>query len=96
MLIVFRQVGSSPARKKYLTLRSLKELVEFLSPAQDTSDSEYQGRTSGSLLWRLARGETEVEAINSSFMWTPSESEVSYNNVCIEKIFILIVKIFHF
>jgi len=51
--------GYSQARKAYVIKRSLLELVSMLYiPNSQNEDSEsYEGRTSGSLAWRLARGE---------------------------------------
>jgi len=52
--------GYSQTRKEYVIKRSLLELASTLcipnSQNQD-SDENYEGRTSGSLAWRLARGE---------------------------------------
>jgi len=50
----------SHARREYVVKRNLLELADMLyipnSQDQD-SDESYEGRTSGSLVWRLARGE---------------------------------------
>ncbi|EZA49839.1 Peptide-N(4)-(N-acetyl-beta-glucosaminyl)asparagine amidase [Ooceraea biroi] len=52
--------GYSSARREYVVKRSLLELAGMLyipnSRDQD-SDESYEGRTSGSIAWRLARGE---------------------------------------
>lgn len=40
-----------------LTLETLKELIEFLTPARDASEEELLGRQSGSKEWREQRGE---------------------------------------
>ena len=40
--------------------RSVKELVEFFTIKSVKSADELQGRTSGSLAWRLLRGETKL------------------------------------
>ncbi|XP_029643414.1 peptide-N(4)-(N-acetyl-beta-glucosaminyl)asparagine amidase [Octopus sinensis] len=48
----------SQERKKLITFRSTKELTEFSSHRTPKSD-ELQGRTTGSLAWRLQRGETK-------------------------------------
>ncbi|XP_055942127.1 peptide-N(4)-(N-acetyl-beta-glucosaminyl)asparagine amidase-like isoform X2 [Argiope bruennichi] len=50
------QKSLSPPQLKELKERRARELAEFLSPAQPDSGN-YSGRTSGSLSWRLARGE---------------------------------------
>uniref|UniRef100_A0A4W6FNK8 Peptide-N(4)-(N-acetyl-beta-glucosaminyl)asparagine amidase n=1 Tax=Lates calcarifer TaxID=8187 RepID=A0A4W6FNK8_LATCA len=54
-----RQQSLSPERKKVLTERLLVELVEFISP-KTPKPGELGGRNSGSLAWRIARGETRV------------------------------------
>lgn len=54
-------VGYSAARRKYVIDRTLCELASMIYvPKSKNEDSEetYQGRTSGSLAWRLARGES--------------------------------------
>ncbi|XP_012288897.1 peptide-N(4)-(N-acetyl-beta-glucosaminyl)asparagine amidase [Orussus abietinus] len=92
--------GYSAARRKFVTKRSLMELVEMLPPPPGKvkpfpgEDEEFEGRTSGSLAWRLARGEVQ-EKKHESHQWvipveadtfrltysTPSDTyEVSVNN----------------
>lgn len=56
-LILKRQQSLSPDKKKVLTERLLVELVEFISPKKP-KPGELGGRNSGSLAWRIARGET--------------------------------------
>lgn len=56
-LMLKRQQALSPDRKKELTERLLVELVEFISPKKP-KPGELGGRNSGSLAWRIARGET--------------------------------------
>ncbi|XP_034017359.1 peptide-N(4)-(N-acetyl-beta-glucosaminyl)asparagine amidase [Thalassophryne amazonica] len=51
-----RQQCLSPGRKKELMERLLVELVEFISPKKP-KPGELGGRNSGSLAWRIARGE---------------------------------------
>ena len=51
-----RQALSSAARKKFLAKRTLFELVELMVIKEPTED-EKKGRSSGSLAWRLDRGE---------------------------------------
>lgn len=55
-----RQRNLSEERRKVLLDRQVKELVEFFT-IKSVRDSELQGRTSGSLAWRLLRGETKQE-----------------------------------
>ncbi|CAL1584229.1 unnamed protein product [Knipowitschia caucasica] len=72
-----RQQSLSPERRKELTDRLLVDLVEFISPKKP-KPGELGGRTSGSLAWRLARGETKVPdsaAKTSSFVFTPTDKE---------------------
>lgn len=51
-----RQADCSALRKKFLTKRTLFELIGMMLPRQPT-DNEKKGRSSGSMNWRLARGE---------------------------------------
>ena len=53
-----RQVSVSSARKKFLTLRTFAELAELLIVREPT-ENERKGRSSGSLSWRLQRGEAD-------------------------------------
>ncbi|XP_040910202.1 peptide-N(4)-(N-acetyl-beta-glucosaminyl)asparagine amidase [Toxotes jaculatrix] len=74
-----RQQPLSPDRKKELTERLLVELVEFISP-KTPKPGELGGRNSGSLAWRLARGETRAADPGTStqatgFVFTPTEKE---------------------
>lgn len=54
-----RQSQVSSARKKFLTLRTFSELGELLIIREPT-ENELKGRSSGSLAWRLERGEANV------------------------------------
>ncbi|XP_067001285.2 peptide-N(4)-(N-acetyl-beta-glucosaminyl)asparagine amidase isoform X2 [Anabrus simplex] len=71
-----RQKGLSEPRRAYLTRRLLSELVEFLVPRKP-SQTEFQGRSSGSLAWRLARGETGVPTSVTPYIWEPNTAEKS-------------------
>ncbi|XP_048483549.1 peptide-N(4)-(N-acetyl-beta-glucosaminyl)asparagine amidase [Plutella xylostella] len=51
-----RQQQLSPARRKYLAKRAVKELVELMVERQP-SDYESEGRISGSVQWRQQRAE---------------------------------------
>ena len=58
--------GYSSARKQYIVKRRVLELVDMLpappgskKPNEDNDDN-YEGRSSGSLAWRVARGEIQV------------------------------------
>ncbi|KAK3097658.1 hypothetical protein FSP39_011805 [Pinctada imbricata] len=52
-----KETINSPDRNKEMKDRLLTELVEFMSP-KSADGQNLSGRTSGSLAWRLARGET--------------------------------------
>uniref|UniRef100_A0A7N6AQW3 Peptide-N(4)-(N-acetyl-beta-glucosaminyl)asparagine amidase n=1 Tax=Anabas testudineus TaxID=64144 RepID=A0A7N6AQW3_ANATE len=67
-----RQQSLSPERRKKLTERLLVELVEFISPKKP-KPGELGGRNSGSLAWRIARGETRA----TGYVFTPTEKEKS-------------------
>lgn len=67
-----RQTGLSEERKKLLLNRCVKELASFFSQ-RSANDEEGQGRTSGSLQWRLARGETTTST--DSYVFKPTENE---------------------
>lgn len=75
-----KQQSMSPQRKKELTERLLVELVEFISPKKP-KPGELGGRNSGSLAWRIARGETKApesdSKVISGFVFTPTEKEKS-------------------
>ncbi|KAM9306708.1 peptide-N(4)-(N-acetyl-beta-glucosaminyl)asparagine amidase isoform 1-T1 [Pholidichthys leucotaenia] len=76
-----RQESLSPDRKKELTERLLVELVEFISPKKP-KPGELGGRNSGSLAWRIARGETmapnrETSKQAAGFTFVPTEKEMS-------------------
>jgi peptide-N4-(N-acetyl-beta-glucosaminyl)asparagine amidase len=66
-----RQAKVTPARKKFLTLRTFAELAELLIVRQPTND-ELKGRSSGSLSWRLQRGEAN-ESTNHVISLTDDE-----------------------
>ncbi|XFG14737.1 hypothetical protein AB1E19_018361 [Capra hircus] len=67
-----RQVSLSENRRKELLQRIIVELVEFISP-KSPQPGELGGRTSGSLAWRVARGEAGPESKETLFI--PSENE---------------------
>nr|XP_020476497.1 peptide-N(4)-(N-acetyl-beta-glucosaminyl)asparagine amidase [Monopterus albus] len=73
-----RQQSLSPDRKKELTERLLVELVEFISP-KNPKPGQLGGRSSGSLAWRIARGETGLTdlAQAAEYVFTPTEKEKS-------------------
>lgn len=58
-----RQQGCTEIRKKYLLKRALLELAELLTPKKVTDD-ELKGRSSGSLNWKLSRGEQNINTVS--------------------------------
>ncbi|CAO1321896.1 unnamed protein product [Diamesa tonsa] len=74
-----RQVNCSVARKKFLNLRTLRELAELLIVREPT-DNERKGRSSGSLDWRLERGESDVSNFHV-FNLLPSEEQQKQFNI---------------
>ncbi|XP_057595480.1 peptide-N(4)-(N-acetyl-beta-glucosaminyl)asparagine amidase isoform X3 [Hippopotamus amphibius kiboko] len=67
-----RQISLSENRRKELLQRIIVELVEFISP-KSPKPGELGGRISGSLAWRVARGEADPESKETLFI--PSENE---------------------
>ncbi|KAK7072532.1 Peptide-N(4)-(N-acetyl-beta-glucosaminyl)asparagine amidase [Halocaridina rubra] len=69
-----RQVSFPEAKRQFLECRLVCEIAEFFQAPRAVKESETEGRSSGSLAWRLARGETKVDN-NSSFVFkvTPEE-----------------------
>jgi len=60
----------SSARREYVVKRKLLELADMLyipNSQKDSDEEVYEGRTSGSLMWRLARGEIMRVRIYSNF-----------------------------
>lgn len=71
--------GYSAARKKYAVDRTLCELADMIYvPNSQNEDSQetYEGRTSGSLMWRMARGEItsldENHLVYNIYIYIPS------------------------
>ncbi|CAL8371462.1 unnamed protein product [Boreogadus saida] len=76
-LSVTRQRGVGPERKRELVHRLLVELVEFISPKKPKA-GDLGGRGSGSLAWRIARGEVGArEAVPqvAEHTFTPTDVE---------------------
>ncbi|XP_046536427.1 peptide-N(4)-(N-acetyl-beta-glucosaminyl)asparagine amidase isoform X1 [Equus quagga] len=67
-----RQISLSENRRKELLQRIIVELVEFISP-KTPKPGEFGGRISGSVAWRVARGEMGLERKENVFI--PSENE---------------------
>lgn len=54
-----RQKNISVARKRFLAKRNLREVIQSMVERPPT-DNELKGRSSGSLSWRMSRGEKET------------------------------------
>ncbi|KAJ8678850.1 hypothetical protein QAD02_014637 [Eretmocerus hayati] len=73
--------GYSIARRKFVAKRSALELAQMLvAPPgfencneSSEADSQYSGRTSGSLAWRISRGETSATALKSMKWCIPQD-----------------------
>lgn len=59
-----RQKNLTAARKKYLKKRNLHEVIEFMVQRMATQD-EKKGRSSGSMSWKLSRGEEQQCSSNN-------------------------------
>ena len=57
-----RQISLSQIEKEEIQLRLVVEIVEFLTPKQ-IKEGEDIGRQSGSLQWRLERGEIQLASV---------------------------------
>ncbi|KAM9198903.1 peptide-N(4)-(N-acetyl-beta-glucosaminyl)asparagine amidase [Mergus octosetaceus] len=68
-----RQRFLAESRKSELLQRTIVELVEFISP-KPPKPGEFGGRTSGSMAWRVARGEAGSEK-RKEVIFVPSEKE---------------------
>ncbi|KAK2498168.1 hypothetical protein MC885_021728 [Smutsia gigantea] len=69
-----RQISLSENKRKELLQRIIVELVEFISP-KTPKPGELGGRISGSVAWKVARGEMGLERKETLFI--PSENEIS-------------------
>ncbi|CAN2389743.1 domain present in PNGases and other hypothetical proteins [Pristimantis euphronides] len=67
-----RQQSLPEPRKKELLGRLIVEIVEFMSP-KTPKPGELGGRVSGSIAWRMARGENGLQT--KSFVFVPTEKE---------------------
>ncbi|KAG8230480.1 hypothetical protein J437_LFUL013521 [Ladona fulva] len=82
-ILAFRQKrynGFSVAKQKYLIRRSVVELADFLwvpgKPQSQIKEDEKKGRASGSLAWRLARGEMGCNMeLFKPHIWQLTENE---------------------
>lgn len=75
--------GYSRARKEYIIKRKLLELANMLyipnSQNKDSDEEAYEGRTSGSLTWRLTRG--EITQVRITRILNPNFGILKYNNI---------------
>lgn len=69
------QVNVTSERKEELTKRRVLELAEFLTPP--TADESYSGRSSGSLAWRIARGEVQLDPNKSAYVFYLTDNEIN-------------------
>ncbi|XP_061174009.1 peptide-N(4)-(N-acetyl-beta-glucosaminyl)asparagine amidase-like [Saccostrea echinata] len=73
-----REPRNSPQRNEEMKKRLLTELVEFMTP-KSSAGQNLSGRTTGSLAWRLARGETGSQSSSNTepyiFKLTDKERE---------------------
>ncbi|XP_039276508.1 peptide-N(4)-(N-acetyl-beta-glucosaminyl)asparagine amidase isoform X2 [Nilaparvata lugens] len=63
----------SQPRLKYLRNRHVRELTDFLSAPQPKAGEKFGGRLSGSLAWRISRGENYT---HQPHVWTPTAEEI--------------------
>ncbi|XP_068205912.1 peptide-N(4)-(N-acetyl-beta-glucosaminyl)asparagine amidase [Palaemon carinicauda] len=68
-----RQAAFPDAKRRFLEHRLVNEVAEFFKPKGSAKKSETEGRSSGSLAWRLARGETQCEGLSYVYKVTPEE-----------------------
>ncbi|XP_011695997.1 PREDICTED: peptide-N(4)-(N-acetyl-beta-glucosaminyl)asparagine amidase [Wasmannia auropunctata] len=82
--------GYSRARREYIVKRKLLELADMLyipnSQDKESDEETYEGRTSGSVMWRLARGEITPQVdTEKNYIWDISKYgetfELQYNIV---------------
>ena len=65
----------NPATRQQLLQRRLYEEID-LNTRKSASESEKQGRSSGSLAWRLSRGETKPATAPKSYIFKPSQADL--------------------
>lgn len=77
----WKALNISADRKLVLQKRICKELLELMIERKE-SESESQGRTSGSLAWRLSRGETGKTFEQNVIK--PTKNEIQSNHIHIQ------------
>ncbi|XP_018319742.1 peptide-N(4)-(N-acetyl-beta-glucosaminyl)asparagine amidase [Agrilus planipennis] len=75
-----RQTELTNSRREYLTKRLVLELAELMIEKKP-NDKEQEGRSSGSLQWRLARGETNANF--TPFVWKLTKQDCQSGQVII-------------
>ena len=72
-------------RKEIVTNRRLIELVELMNAGNRTVDSEsLTGRQSGSLAWRMSRGENDGSGDFKPNVWKLTENEIKNKSFYLE------------
>ena len=74
-----RQINFDKTRKDKIQRRLVTEIVEFLTP-KTVKDGEDVGRQSGSLQWRVNRGEIETPLISNDYKFKLELSYLKENN----------------
>lgn len=76
----FRLLSPSQEAKNQILERTAVELVELLNPSNSSTEN-LSGRTSGSLAWRMARGElgSERDQPLAPYVIRPTETELASN-----------------
>jgi len=78
------QLGYGPQEKERLTNRRLAECLELLTP-RTAGEGDKQGRQTGSLAWRLARGELGANPLqDDKQILKPSDKEVEECVITVE------------
>ena len=78
-----RQKNLTSSRKEVLLKRTADELISFMAQKSASKDETSQGRTSGSLAWRLSRGETDSDKTSkSAYVFYPTSREIT--SACME------------
>jgi len=76
-----------PEEKSRLTQRRLKDCLEMLTPRKVKEDDKV-GRKTGSLAWRLARGELgaigDVDPVESGWVFRPSAEEIGNGSFSVQ------------
>lgn len=81
-----RRMESRPLtqeQRRSLTERRLAECLELLTPRSVTSGDQV-GRQTGSLAWRLARGELGEVNTDTQWVWEPSEADMEAGVMTLE------------